>query len=66
MFLPLLFVVRCSLHWRRSDLIGRALRCSAQNSAIVKIVGVVVKIVKENMDGTPALSNESVIATAKR
>jgi hypothetical protein len=62
-----MFPLFCSLFIALAPfgLIGRGLRCSAQNNAIVKIVGVVVKIVKENMDGTPALSNKSVIATAK-
>jgi hypothetical protein len=43
-------------------LIGRELRCSAQDGAIVKIVSAIVKIVK----GNAAVSNKSVIATAKR
>jgi hypothetical protein len=40
-------------------------RATLQRAKQRNCKGAVVKTVKENMDGAPALSNKSVIATAK-
>jgi hypothetical protein len=50
------FLIFCSLNWRRLVSIG-ANDAAAQKTA---------DIAKENRDGHPALSNNTVIATAKR